>query len=121
MNMKWLKTIFLAITLLIPALVQAQTSEAEKTTFPIVTWISKSSTDPVTIQNGAGTPIIIMINVFGGGSNAPGVNVSNCGTTTTIKAGSSTVCETNDSANPVTLSSDSSVSPAKGTYQIKQK
>jgi hypothetical protein len=113
----------LIVFLALPLLTYGQIMEttADKTTFPVTEWISKDATDPVTIQNGAGTPILIVIHVTSPGANGPGVNVKNCGTTTTIKAGSTTICDTSDAANPVTLTSDSSSLSATGTYQIKQK
>lgn len=86
--------------------------------FPQMNWTSKGSNDPFTIQNGSGTPITIAINVNGGPTNTPGVNIKNCGNTTHINAGSSAICSTNDANNPVTLTSDSTM-PASGTYQIK--
>jgi hypothetical protein len=86
--------------------------------FPQANWVSKNSSDSFTIQNGAGTPIVIQINVGGSAPNAAGVNVKNCGETTHINAGSSTICSTNDANNPVTLTSDGNNS-AYGTYQIK--
>jgi hypothetical protein len=88
--------------------------------FPETGWISKSSTDPITIQNAQGLPIVIVIKVTGIGSTVPGINVKNCGSTTHVDPGSSAICTTNASANPVTISSDSSARPASGTYQIKQ-
>lgn len=84
-------------------------------------WLSKNSSDPFTIQNGAGIDIVIQINVEGSGPNAAGVDVKNCGTTTHINAGSSAICSTFDPKYPVTLTSDSNNTSASGTYQIKQK
>ena len=95
-------------------------SSSADASFPLATWVSKSSNDAFTIQNGAGITIVVMITVNGVSPNDPGVNVKNCGTTAHINAGSSAVCTTNDSANPVTLNSDSA-KPATGTYQIKQR
>jgi hypothetical protein len=91
---------------------------ASSPSFPQANWVSKNSSDQFSIQNGAGTPIVIEINVGGSGPNASGVNIKNCGETTHINAGSSTICSTNDSKNPVTLSSDGN-NAAYGTYQIK--
>lgn len=115
--------IFTLFGLLIsPSLLFAQPPATEPSAFPVTNWISKNSSDPVTIQNGAGTPMLIVINVAGGGSTqSPGVNVKNCGSTAHINAGSSTLCETNDPTNPVTLTSDSGANPATGTYQLKAK
>ena len=118
--MRTIATALLAMTLLMPALLYAEQNDQNKPTFPATNWVSKNSTDAVSIQNGAGTAIMIVINVSDQSPHANGVNVSNCGSTTYIKAGSSTVCETNDSQNAVTLTSDSTDLPASGTYQLKQ-
>lgn len=117
--MKKLITVLLIVSAILPGVLFAQPNQNDQTTFPLTNWISKNSNDPISIQNGAGTRIFIVINVSGGGANAPGVTVKNCGTTNYIKSGSSTVCETNDNKNPVTLTSESVSVPATGTYQIK--
>lgn len=109
--------LFVAITFLFANLVWPQ---ASTTFFSQANWLSKNSSDPFTIQNGAGTPIVIQINVGGSSPNSSGVNVKNCGNTSHINPGSSTICSTNEDNNPVTLTSDSNY-PAYGTYQIKQK
>lgn len=84
-------------------------------------WLSKNSSDPFTIQSGTDIEIVIQINVEGTSPTAAGVDVKNCGNTTHINAGSSTICTTSDPKSPVTLTSDSGNVSASGTYQIKQK
>lgn len=92
----------------------------EKASFPMMQWVSKNTNDIVTIQNGNSVPIVIMITVNGNTHpNPPGITIRNCGSTTNIKAGSSSLCYNSDAANPVTFSSDSAT-PVDGTYQIKQ-
>ena len=117
--MKKIIAMLLAASVMIPIVLFAQPNEAAS--FPVVNWISKNSNDPISIQNGAGTTILIQINVSGGGASAPGVTVKNCGTTTSISAGSSTICETSNNKSPVTITSDNPGTPATGTYQIKTK
>lgn len=90
---------------------------SQKPSFPLTKWISKNPTDFVTIQNGAGLPIIVLISV---NKNSSSVTVANCGTVTKIEAGSSAVCTTNESTKPITMNSDSPSMPAIGDYQIKQ-
>lgn len=106
----------LAALLFISPVVAAQ---ADQGSFPLIAWVSKNVNDVVTIQNGSGTQILILISV-NGGENASGINVANCGLTKHINPGSATVCSTKDAANPVGISSDNSSVPASGTYQIKQ-
>lgn len=92
----------------------------EKTCFPAISWMSKSSSDTVTVQNGNGTPILIVITmVKSGETDTSAINVKNCGTTNRLAAGSSVICSNSDANNPVSFSSDSA-STATGTYQIKQ-
>ena len=110
--------LILAITFVCANLAWSDAPVTQVPSFPQANWLSKNSNDPFTIQNGAGTPIVIEINVGGSGPIAAGVNVKNCGETTHINAGSSTICSTNDATNPVTLTSDGT-NPAAGTYQIK--
>lgn len=93
-----------------------------------VKWISKNSSDEITIHNGNGFRIMITINVDHAvhgaqatGVNQLGVNIKNCGDTKHIDAGSSAVCITRDSANPVRFSSDSQSHAVSGTYSINQK
>ena len=88
----------------------------QKQSFPLTKWMSKNPSDLVTIQNGAGLPIIILISVD---KNSSSITVKNCGTVTKIEAGSSAVCTTNDASNPVTINSDNPNTPAVGDYQIK--
>ena len=116
--MRRIAAIIITIILLIPSWSFAQQNG---TTFQSSVWKSKNANDSFTIQNGAGTMLTIVISVDNAGPHADGVTVSNCGSTTFIKAGSSTVCQTNDSADPVTLTSNSVSLPSSGTYQIKQK
>ncbi|MEO8400511.1 MAG: hypothetical protein ABI597_01785 [Gammaproteobacteria bacterium] len=94
----------------------AQPETSDKILGSLTNWLSKDSTDLVSIQNGTGIHLVITITVNRGGA---GVSVKNCGTTTHIDAGSSTICSTNDAINPVTLSSESGTSPATGTYLVK--
>jgi hypothetical protein len=104
------------ITSLTTTLVSAEAeTSTDKTTQPLTHWLSKNVDDPISIQNGAGIQLNIPITVDKGGA---GVTVKNCGTTTHIDAGSSTMCSTNDSKNPVTLTSDSGTVAATGTYQM---
>lgn len=87
-----------------------------------ITWLSKNSSDEITINNGNSNKLTITINVDKN-INVPdsvGINVKNCGNTTHIAGGSSGVCTTNDPANPVSFSSDSPSIEASGTYAIKQ-
>lgn len=93
------------------------TSGAES---PLVTWMSKGTSDVVTIQNGSGLPLMIQINVNGPVPTAGGITIKNCGTTTSIKAGGSAICQSSDAENPVSFSSDSPSTPASGTYQVKK-
>jgi len=87
-----------------------------------ISWISKNSTDEVTINNGNANKLTITINAdkSSNTANTAGVNIKNCGNTTHIDAGSSAVCTTNDASNPVSFSSDSQIYKASGTYVIKQ-
>lgn len=89
---------------------------------PPTPWVSKNSTDEVTINNGNGNKLTITINVDknANATNPAGVNIKNCGDTTHIDAGSSAVCTTSDSGNPVTFSSDSPTVKVTGNYIIKQ-
>lgn len=104
------------ITSLTTSFVSAQSeTSTDKSAEPLTHWLSKNIDDPVSIQNGAGIQLNIPITVDKGGA---GVSVKNCGTTTHIDAGSSTMCSTNDSKNPVTLTSDSGTVAATGTYQM---
>lgn len=115
--MKKLAMILAFLIFLIPFASMSQNEENEP--FPVVKWSSKSNNDTVTIDNGAGIPLLILITVDGGSDNASGVNVSNCGTTKHIDAGSSTICSTNDPANPVSFSTDNANVTATGTYQVR--
>jgi hypothetical protein len=119
-SMKMLLFILTLGTLFFSSLTQAQATDTEKSCFPLVTWASKNSTEPVTIQNGNGVRLIIQIIVSKTSSTSVGINVKNCGTTSHVDAGSSTVCFNTDGSNPVTFSSDSGTVAAAGTYQIKQ-
>jgi len=89
--------------------------------FQPTAWVSKNSTDNVIVHNGNGGSLVIEIIVSGSAPNAPGVTIKNCGSTTTIKAGDSAICSSDDPANPVTFSSDNQNLPASGTYTTKQK
>lgn len=92
---------------------------SEKSCFPPVSWTTKGTSDVVTIENGTNLALIINI-VVQGTASSPGINIKNCGTTTHVNAGSMAICANNDSANPVSFSSDNSNQPASGTYQIKE-
>lgn len=72
--------------------------------------------DVITIQNGNGANIQVIITVDKIGS---GINVKNCGTTTYIEAGSTAICTTSDSVNPVNFTASDPNKIASGTYQIK--
>lgn len=85
---------------------------------PIVNWVSHPG-EEIKIENGNGAKIMIQITVTGS-ANAPGVTVTHCGQTTSIKSGSSAICTTNDSSNPVTFVSDSTTEASMGTYQITE-
>jgi hypothetical protein len=92
-----------------------------QTSFAPVTWVSKDASNEVTIQNQSGQTFTITINV--NASAIPkkgGVDVRNCGSVGHINAGSSAICTSSDSQNPVTLKSDSATDSASGTYQMKQ-
>jgi hypothetical protein len=96
-----------------------------------VKWTSKNSSDVVTINNGSGNLLTITITVNkpaiaqtspnSPSITFPGVNLTNCGNTTHIDAGSSGVCTTKDPSNPVSFNSDSPTYMATGTYSIIQK
>lgn len=95
-----------------------------------VKWISKNSTDTITINNGNGNILTISINVdkpappstsSSSPATIPGVNLTNCGDTKHIDAGSSAVCTTKDASNPVSFSSDSPTFAASGSYIITQR
>lgn len=119
--MKKILTTLLMTGLLGNMIAYAQPGPTEKSCFPPINWMSKTPSDIITIQNGNGVPIFIVINVSNSGnSQAAGINVKNCGTTTNVKAGSSIVCNNNDANNPVTFVSDKTGIPAVGTYQIQQ-
>ncbi|VVC74975.1 hypothetical protein AQUSIP_02490 [Aquicella siphonis] len=86
-------------------------------------WSSKNSNDVVTINNGTGNLLTITITVTKPATSQPnpaGVNINNCGDTKHIDAGSTAICTTNDSNNPVNFSSDSQTDAASGTYVIAQ-
>lgn len=90
--------------------------------FPMMSWSSKSPTDWVTIQNGNGAAIMVMITVSGSvADHTPGINVRNCGKTTYLTPGSTAICLTNDDKNPIAFSSESALQNVivSGTYQIK--
>lgn len=88
--------------------------------FPPITWSSKGGNDTVTVQNGTGANMTVMINVIDDGTtDAAGINIKNCGKTTHVDPGSSVVCVTSDPNNPISFTSDKP-STALGTYQIKQ-
>ena len=95
-------------------------SNNTKAGFPSSPWVSTGPDDNVSVQNGAGISIVVLINVDRANANSPGATIKNCGTTTHIAAGSSSICTTNDANNPITISSDTSGKRASGSYQIKQ-
>lgn len=107
--------VFISIVTVI-SILYAQTTNT-KTTFPLVNWVSNSSADVVTIENGEGVPLVIQITVTGN-ANSPGIRIENCGKTDSIKAGSSAICTSTDAHNPVTFNSDNSSKAATGTYQV---
>lgn len=88
---------------------------------PVVSWISKTAGDMVTIENGTGATLNIVISVTTDplSEDPAGINLKNCGGTTHIGPGSSAVCITSDIDHPISFSSDKTT-PATGTYQITQ-
>lgn len=88
---------------------------------PVVSWVSKTAGDNVTVENGTGAKLNIIISVTTDplSEDPAGINLKNCGNTTHIGPGSSAVCVTNDIDHPVSFSSDKTT-PATGTYQITQ-
>lgn len=88
----------------------------------LINWVSQDSSQEVTIQNGTAAALTVQINVIDNvSSDAPGINIKNCGTTTHADAGTTVICRTNDPHNPITFSSDSPTVQATGTYQITSK
>jgi len=90
----------------------------EKPVLPSINWTSRDSRDEVTINNGTGKPMTVQITVIQNADNdAPGIDITNCGNTTHIDAGSTAIC-ISDGSNPITFESDSAAL-TNGTYQIK--
>src|SRR5262245_39543111 len=91
------------------------------TVTPPTTWTSKDSTEEVTINNGSGSLLTITINVDKNINelNPAGINIINCGNTTHVDAGSTAICTTSDSTNPVIFSSDNPTKGTSGTYTVK--
>jgi hypothetical protein len=85
----------------------------------IVHWITKNSAQPITVQNGTGAYLIVVITVDDLEPNSPGIHIKNCGTTTHVDSGSSVICATRDSANPVTFVSDTVNKTASGVYHVE--
>jgi hypothetical protein len=102
-------------------LVYAQTEQPNVNSYPVINWVSKTSSDKVTIDNGTGAELNIMITVKDNGSEdaSVGINVENCGDTKFIKIGSSAICTTNSVKNPVVFSA-TGADTVSGTYQVKQ-
>jgi len=115
--MKNIVLYIVALILTAPCFADTPPDNSQKPSFPLTKWLSKNPNDLVTIQNGAGLSLVILINVD---KNSSSVTIKNCGTVAKIEAGSSAVCTTNDATNPVTINSDSPTLPAVGEYQIKQ-
>lgn len=114
-----MKYSFLLFSLFFSILGYAQ--PPEKSAFPLTNWVSKNSSEDVTIKNETGAPFDVVVTVINNTtSDAPGANIKNCGSTTHLKAGSSVVCKVIDADHPVIISSDSNEF-ATGTYQIKPK
>jgi hypothetical protein len=114
------KIILGLISSILSAACFAQTTpltEDQKISFPLTKWVSKNANDPITIQNGAGLPIVVLINL---NKDSSSVAIKNCGTVSKIDPGSSAVCTTTDAINPVTITSESASLAAEGDYQIKQ-
>lgn len=89
--------------------------------FPMVTWVSKDPNDVMKIENGASTPILVVITVNRDSQgNLAGINIRNCAKTTHVDPGSSVICYNTDGNLPVSFNSDSGLKGAAGTYQIKQ-
>jgi hypothetical protein len=87
------------------------------TSFPLMRWISRNSSDPIIINNGNASNLYIQITV---NSDAPaaGLIIQNCGTTTAIRVGSVAICTSTTASGPISFHSDSDHIPASGTYQI---
>lgn len=114
------KLLILTIISSICALVYAQAPvQPVNPPSPVTPWVSNTSTEKVTIDNGTGAKLSIMISVDRRSEDSPGINVDNCGKTTHIDAGSSGICVTVDPRHPVTFTSDND-RPATGSYQITQ-
>jgi hypothetical protein len=97
-----------------------QNANSMPLSFQTKKWVSKNPTDEIIIQNGSSDALVIDITVDKTTPKSAGLMVKNCGSTTAIAAGNSAICSTHDAANPVTFSSDSSNTPASGSYQIKR-
>jgi hypothetical protein len=126
MNTKKLMLATLVMGLAAISMAYAQQIVVEQPTAPpvassqLIPWASNGGSDKVTIENGNGASLNIVINVNDDASPDPaGINVQNCGDTKHIDAGSSAICVTSDSKNPVMFSSDEEYA-ATGTYQITQ-
>lgn len=126
-NLKLRNLLLLCLTVASISLYAAQTTitttsqeTPPATTTPAIPWASNGATDKVTIENGNGAELNIVISVNDDASSDPaGINVQNCGDTKHIDAGSSAICVTNDADHPVTFSSDKERA-ATGTYLITQ-
>jgi hypothetical protein len=132
--MKKISLLLFSLLLLLTtnAFVLAETVVSAVVQTPIQ-WISKTSSDVITINNGNSNDLTITINVNkppviivnnnvinnNQGNIPPGINIKNCGDTKHIEAGSSAICSTNDASNPISFSTDSQT-PVTGTYIIKQ-
>jgi len=107
--------IFIASVYFIISLAHAQD---DKSLFPQKNWSSTSANDVVTITNSSGYRMVVIITV-GGTGNETGINLTNCGTTTSVAAGDTVICPVNDSRNPVSIVTSNVNKPVSGTYQLK--
>ena len=108
--------LLLACLLLLPLQVFADDAP-DKSVSSAISWTSVNTDDVITIQNGNGIPLTIIITVSGKGSP---IKVKNCGTTGVVQPGSTAICTSTDASTPVSFADDNNDKPANGTYQIKQ-
>lgn len=124
--MKRISFIVLLISACVSFVAFAQPIIAQKE-FPPVRWLSKGTFDMVKIDNPNNQALIIqiavdkIITVEGAAKDtvSAGINLKNCGNTTHLDPGSSVICNTSDSVNPVQFGSDSEQKLATGSYQVQ--
>lgn len=116
--------IFLAMTVLIPGIIYAQVYNVggipvNNTLNPfVIKWSSQSPADIVSFQNGTGAALVIQIMVDNNPTRT-GINLTNCGTTSHVDAGSTVVCVTRDARSPVSFVTDNATQPVSGTYIVQ--